>query len=240
MRLVVVNPNTSESSTEAFVELAEAAASPGTTITGATGPFGVDLMRRPAELAIGVHAMLEAVAARIDDHDAVIIAAFGDYGAEAAADLFRKPVMTIAEAVFSTVRLARCRYSILAPAPAFSALLGKLPAAYGAQDSFIGIHAVRAAPSDPDYPEKARAALEALLAADHPGAVIPVGPPLSAIVDTLRGASSVPLLEGVTCAVRLCETVLSLGLSGPWPGTPTSSAKTVSGGAPPLARLLAQ
>ena len=107
MRLVVVNPNTSESSTEAFVELAEAAASPGTTITGATGPFGVDLMRRPAELAIGVHAMLEAVAARIDDHDAVIIAAFGDYGAEAAADLFRKPVMTIAAAVTRSSRPPR-------------------------------------------------------------------------------------------------------------------------------------
>lgn len=240
MRLVVVNPNTSEPSTRAFVALAEAAASPETIVTGATGPFGVNLMRRPAELAIGVHAMLEAVAEHIDDHDAVIVAAFGDYGAAEAADLFCKPVMTLADAAFSAIRLARCRYSILAPAPPFTTLLGKLPAAYGVEDGFIGIHAVQAAPPDPDYAENAHAALATLLAADDPGAVVLVGPPLSAIADSLRDASAVPLLEGVTCAVRLCEAVLSLGLGGPWPGAPASSATTVSGLAPPLARLLSR
>ena len=240
MRLMVVNPNTSESSTRAFVDLAEAAASPGTTISGATGPFGVDLMRRPAELAIGIHAMLEAVAARVDDHDAVIVAAFGDYGAAEAVDLFRKPVMTIADAVFAAVRLARCRYSILAPAPSFSAMLARLPGTYGVEDGFIGVHAVQAAPSDPTYPEKAHAALRALLAADNPDAVALVGPPLSAIAELLRRDSTAPLLEGVTCAVRLCEAVLSLGLAGPWPGAPETSATTVSGLAPPLARLLSR
>lgn len=240
MRLLIVNPNTSVPSTQAFVALAETAASAGTTVTGATGPFGVDLMRRPAELAIGIHAMLEAVAERINDHDAVIVAAFGDYGAAEAADLFRKPVMTIADAVFSAIRLARCRFSILAPAPPFTALLGKMPAAYGVEDAFIGIHPVQAAPSDTDYPEQAQAALAALLASDDPGAVVLVGPPLSAIANSLRNRSAVPLLEGVTCAVRLSEAVMSLGLAGPWPGAPVGSATTVSGLAPPLAGLLSR
>jgi Asp/Glu/hydantoin racemase len=205
MRLLLVNPNISIASTEAFLALAGAAASPATSITGVAGRFGVDLMSRPAELAIGIHAMLDVVADRIDEHDALIIAAFGDYGADAAASLFRKPIMTLADAAFAAVRLSRCRYSILAPAPGFETLMAALPPHYGAAETLIAVRSVNAKPADAGYADAVDRALEETVAADAPDAVLMVGPPLAPHVARLRDAFPVQLIEGVSCAVRLTE-----------------------------------
>ncbi|MEO1200932.1 MAG: aspartate/glutamate racemase family protein [Pseudomonadota bacterium] len=207
MRILIVNPNTSRPSTDTFVSLAKAAASPSTEIRGATGGFGVELMRRPAELAIGVHAMLDAVAEHGNDCDAVIIAAFGDYGAAAAADLFKRPVMTLADAAFAAVRLARRRYAILTPGPGFGSLIGSIVPNYGASDTLVGIGEVTVPPNSPGYADHACQALDALVSAHAPECVMLVGPPLAAHVELLRQSSAIPLIEAVSCAVRLTEAI---------------------------------
>lgn len=237
MRIAVVNPNTAEASTESFVALAQQSASPGTEIVGATGRFGVDLMRRPSELAIGVHAMLDAAAAIDPRPDAMIVAAFGDYGADAAADLFGCPVMTLADAAFAALRLSRGRYAMLLPGPGFADLMRPLPGRHGAADGLAGMREVAAAPGGPGYTEAAQAALEALIGESEPGTVLLVGPPLAACATRLRAGSTVPLIEGVGCAVALCEALLRLGIAGQ-PGATGGKAPRSKGLSAPLAALL--
>lgn len=237
MRIAVVNPNIAKASTESFVALAERSASPGTEIIGATGRFGVDLMRRPAELAIGVHAMLDAAAAIDPPPDAIVIAAFGDYGADAAADLFGCPVMTLADAAFASLRLSRARYAMLLPAPGFADLMRPLPARHGATDGMAGMREVAAAPGSTDYADAAEAALGRLIAESDPGTVLLVGPPLAACAERLRASTSVPLVEGVGCAVALCEALLRLGITGR-PEAPGGKAPHSMGLSAPLAALL--
>lgn len=237
MRILIVNPNTSMASTDAFVSLARAAASGSTEIRGATGKFGVELMRRPAELAIGVHAMLDAAADHEHDCDAIIIAAFGDYGAAAAADLFKRPVMTLADAAFAAVRLARCRYAILTPAPGFRSLIESMVPEYGASSTLVGIGEVSAAPNSPDYVDHARQALEDLVSAHAPECVMLVGPPLAAHFEHLRQSTTIPVIEGVACAVRLTE-ALAPFLPARLPPSGKGSGARVAGLSSHLADLL--
>ncbi len=238
MRLLLVNPNTSTAATDAFVGLARAAAGPGTSITGVSGAFGARLMRTAAETAIGSHAALEAIAAHVDGHDAVIVAAFGDYGVSAARALFDVPVIGIADAAFGALRLSGARFAILTVAAPVLAALAQTVADNGLAAKLTGLHVPDAAPGDPNYGAAAAAAIAALIARDRPDAVLAVGPPLAEVMGELRAAAGVPVIEGVACAVVLAEAMVKLGFRRP-PGQ-KGNPENYTGLSPALMAALAR
>jgi allantoin racemase len=240
MRIVLVNPNTSAAATEAFLALARAAAGAGTEIVGATGRFGARLMRNPAETAIGVHAALEAIAENVEGCDAVIIAAFGDYGVTAGRALFDVPIIGIADAAFAALRLAGARFAILTVNAAVAPLIAKAAADAGLGDRLAGIGFPEAAPGSPQYPAAAAAAAKALVAKDRPDAILAAGPPLAPLVSALGESAGVPVIEGVSCAVALAEAMGRVGMKARGAAGDAGDISVFSGLSPKLTAALAR
>ena len=116
MRILVINPNISESVTALIAAEARPrrAASPGTVILPATAPFGVAYIETESEAAIGAYAAMILYAEHGTDCDAVVIAAFGDPGLPAVREIAPVPVVGIAEAAFVAAGELGARFSIVA------------------------------------------------------------------------------------------------------------------------------
>ena len=98
MKILVINPNTSESVTEKVRSVALKTAGPNTELEFVTAPKGVPYIATRAEAIFGGHAALEILAEREPEFDAAIIAAFGDPGLGAAREMMAIPVVGLAEA----------------------------------------------------------------------------------------------------------------------------------------------
>ena len=102
MRLLVVNPNISPGATARIRAVADAAARPGERVVTVPAAFGPELIVTEADTARGAQGVLAAVAEHGADVDGVVLASFGDTGAEA---LRRArpglPVIGIAGAAFA-------------------------------------------------------------------------------------------------------------------------------------------
>ena len=114
MRLLVINPNISESVTRLIEAEAVRAASADTEIVARTASIGVAYIETRSEAAIGAYAALNMVAEHHHDCHAVIIAAFGDPGVPAVREIVDVPVVGISEAAFVTACLLGHRFSIIA------------------------------------------------------------------------------------------------------------------------------
>ena len=240
MRILLVNPNTSTEATAAFLALARAAADPGTEIVGATGRFGARLMRNPAETAIGVHAALEAIAENIDGCDAVIVAAFGDYGVSAGRALFDIPLFGIADAAFAALRLAGTRFAVLTVSAAVVPTITRAVAESGLSERMTSMGFPAAAPGSAQYGASAIEAAKALVAKDRPEAILAAGPPLAPLVGSLREAVGVPVIEGVSCAVALAQAMGKLGFRARAASGEAGDMANFSGLSPRLTAALAR
>ena len=114
MKILVINPNISESVTALIAAEARRAASSGTVIVPATAPFGVAYIETESEAAIGGYAAMILFAEHGRDCDAVVIAAFGDPGLPAVREIAPVPVVGIAEAAFLAAGELGTRFSIVA------------------------------------------------------------------------------------------------------------------------------
>ena len=120
MKLLVLNPNTSESVTERIAAAARAAASPGTEIVPMTAQWGVPYIVTRAEAAIATCAALEVMAEHVDGHDAIVLAAFGDPGLDAARELMPVPVIGLSEGSMLTACMLARRFSLVSISPDFT------------------------------------------------------------------------------------------------------------------------
>ena len=99
MRLLVANPNTSETMTEGLARTARAAAGPGVEILARTAPRGFPYISTLVEAQVSGVIAMEMIAAEADGIDAAVIAAFGDPGLKAAKQLFDMPIIGMAEII---------------------------------------------------------------------------------------------------------------------------------------------
>ncbi|MCC6791184.1 MAG: hypothetical protein IT336_05840 [Thermomicrobiales bacterium] len=81
MRILVVNPNTSDAMTASIAQAARAVAARGGTVVDYVGaPFGPRSIEGHAEEAIAAAATVEVIARERDEYDAFVVACFGDPG----------------------------------------------------------------------------------------------------------------------------------------------------------------
>src|SRR5437867_7676034 len=115
MKLMIVNPNSSETVTGAIMESARRGASPGTELIGVTTKGGT----RNIDSAVGdylsgaymLRTGLEAV--RLQRPDALVLAGFGRVGIDALKEALDLPVVSIAEASMALACLLGHRFSTL-------------------------------------------------------------------------------------------------------------------------------
>ena len=242
-RILLANPNTSESVTERIAAVARAAARAGTAVEAVTANEGVPYIATRAEAVIGAKAALDLLAAHADGYDAAIIAAFGDPGLGGARELLPIPVIGLAEAAMLTSCMLGRRFAIVS----FSATLGpwyrECVEYHGLSGRLAGIRLLEGAFRDIGSVQEEKEDLLVELsrrAVDEDGAdvIILAGAPLAGLAEKTAHRIPVPVVDGVVAAVRQAEVLAALKPRKATAGSFRRPApKPVKGLSQPLTRL---
>jgi Asp/Glu/hydantoin racemase len=215
MRLLLLNPNTTQTVTDRLAHVAREAASPGTEIVALTAPRGVPYIVSRAEAVIGGGVALEMLAEHHDGFDAAILAAFGDPGLGGARELFPLPVVGLAEAGMLTARMLGRSFSVVSFARGFEPWYRECVAWHGLtsrcasirclEDDFASLETVQQEHGAHLVALAARAVEE-----DGADVVVLAGAPLAGLAAAVRLRIPVPVIDCVAAAVRQAETLVSL------------------------------
>lgn len=244
MRLLVVNPNTSQEMTAAIERAATASAGPGCTVEAVRATAGPRSIEGAFDEAASVMGTLEWVLRR-DDVDGYVFACFSAHPAiDAARELTRKPAVGIAEAGMALASLLGHRFSIVTTSARWKPLLEDAVRKYGYESRCASVRASGLAVLDLDAlpHEQVVDTLvgEAQRAVRDDGAeVIVLGCAGMADLEArLRAALDVPIVEAVAAGVTLVASLVRLGLGtskvGAYRPVPP---REVDGLAPPFRRV---
>lgn len=218
-RLLVVNPNTTASMTDAIAIVARAAASRGTEIVARNPARGPAAIEGPADQAACLEPLLEEIAKGARDGcDATVIACFDDPGVAAARALVAGPVLGIAEAAMHAASMVASRWGVVTTVEPAVATIEDQVRRYGAERACVGVRAADVKVLALEHPSAAtrRRVLDAATAlVEQRGAeAIVLGcAGMSSVRDEISSTLNVPAIDGVACAVRLVESLLALGLA---------------------------
>ncbi len=242
MRILIVNPNTTVSMTEKAAEAARAVAAPGTTILAATSRMGPASIEGHYDGAIAVPGMLAEIrAAEADGIDAAIVACFDDTGSMRPAPWPAFPSSGFASRRVTTASFLAHRFTVVTTLERSRVLLEDLTRHYG----MGGRAKVRAA----DIPVleledaasgalgKLSAQIEAALAEDGAEAIVLGCAGMADLAGKLQATYGVPVIDGVSAAVKLAEGLVSQRLTSSKRGSyaaplPKAYAGAMAGFAP--------
>lgn len=218
MRILVVNVNTTVSMTETIATQARAVAGPDTEIVGLTPFFGPASVEGNFESYLAAVAVMDRVVSYTEPYDAVIQAGFGEHGREGLQELLDVPVIDITEAAAHTACLLGHRYGVVTTLDrAVPQIEDRLRLA-GLDSRCAGVRA--SGLSVLQLEEDADAAVAAIVeqakrAVVEDGAeVLCLGcGGMAGLDEAVRQATNVPVVDGVTAAVLLAESLVRLGLS---------------------------
>lgn len=244
MRLLIVNPNISQSVTDLIEAEARRSLSPGTELTMRTAPFGVAYIETRAEAAVGAFAVLNELAEHHAGHDAAVVAAFGDPGLAAAREILPIPVVGMTEAALMSAAMLGGRFSIIAISRRIRAWYRETVDMHGLGGRLASIRCLdEALPNigtvQTDKGEQLFALCEAAVREDGADVLIIAGAPLAGLARTLADRIPVPVVDGVSSAVRHAESLATLAPRGATAGSyAPPPVKDWAGLSPALGRLI--
>ncbi|MGJ7459829.1 aspartate/glutamate racemase family protein [Halomonas sp. MA07-2] len=218
MHIRVINPNTTVGMTATIGDAARRIAAPGTRITAlepSNGPVSIESHFDEAISAVGV--LDEVLAGEHEQVDAYVIACFGDPGLLAARELTRAPVIGIAEAAFHMATLISTRFSIVTTLGRTGIIAEHLLEQYGFRHHCRRVRAAEIPVLDLEADADAalaRITEECKRARDEDGigAIVLGCGGMADLTDTISLELGLPVVEGVTAAVKLAEALVGLGL----------------------------
>lgn len=218
MKLRVINPNTTQAMTDTIGQAARRVAGPGTLIVAsqpASGPVSIESHFDEAVAAIGVAE--EVLAGEREGTDAYVIACFGDPGLWSARELTRAPVIGIAEAAFHMAALIATRFSVVTTLGRTCVIAEHLLAQYGFEHQCRRVRAAEIPVLDLEHDPDAslRKIIEESLRAkeeDGVGVIVLGCGGMADLTEEISRAVGLPVVEGVTAAVKLAESLVQLGL----------------------------
>jgi allantoin racemase len=224
LRILLGNPNTTAAITETMATVARGVAASGTEIKAATAPSGARVIGTRTEMVIGEYASLNLMAAESADCDAAIIGASIDSAVRAVREMLTIPVVGITEAALHTACLLGGKFGLVAMSARSAIVTREMVEAYGLTARMAGIVPVATTPAqfvaDPDAAFASLAdAANTLVERDMADVVVLVGAVMAGIPPRIQDRVSVPVIEGVTCAVLLAESLVRLKIAKPRGGS---------------------
>lgn len=218
MRILVINPNTSEEMTRDIGEQARRYARPGTEIEAISPAWGPRSIEGHYEEELAAVAMLQTLETRASEFDGVVVACYGDPGLYAAREICPVPVVGIAEASMLMACNVAHTFSIVTVLPRVIPMLQDVVRRVGLESRCASVRgtplSVLACERDPSAAgrEIVIAARQAI--ADDGAEAICLGcagmGPLDRLVAEQVG---VPVIDGVAAAIKTIEGVLEYGLA---------------------------
>ncbi|MDW3221527.1 MAG: aspartate/glutamate racemase family protein [Paracoccaceae bacterium] len=140
MKILLLNPNMTQSMTDNMAAIARATVGDLAQIHPVTATRGFPYIASRAEAQIAGNIVLEMIAEHSGDVDAVIIAAFGDPGLSGARDLFDMPIVGMAEAAIMTAGLLGETFAVVTFSPLMNRWYADCVAQTGLASRFRGVH----------------------------------------------------------------------------------------------------
>ncbi|MEO0668244.1 MAG: aspartate/glutamate racemase family protein [Pseudomonadota bacterium] len=207
MRLLIVNPNTSLSATRRIANAAEAVAQPGDDFVARPAAFGPDLIVTPEHAIEAARGVVETVRRHPGKPDGIVLASFGDTGAEEVRALWPDiPVIGIAEAAFATALQIGGRFSIVTFAPEVAHPLRQKAIEHHAGDALLHVASLQE-PVNGDPAEMAEVLAEPLAelcrtcAQDGAASIVMGGGPLAGLASRIALNCPVPVIDGTQEAI---------------------------------------
>ncbi|ACC74083.1 aspartate/glutamate racemase family protein [Paraburkholderia phymatum] len=215
MKILVINPNISESVSTLIQAEAQRSASTGTEIAIATAPFGVAYIETRFEALVGAYASACVAAERHGTYDGVVIAAFGDPGLQGIKELIDVPVVGLTESSLVTAAMLGQRFSIVAISSRIKAwyretvershLASRLASIRALDEPLRDIGSVQQ-----DYAGRLKALCNEVVEVDGADVIIIAGAPLAGLAREIRNELPVPVVDGVSSAITQLEGLIRL------------------------------
>ena len=219
MKLLVVNPNSSETVTAAIMASARRAAGTGTELVAVTTKGGT----RNIDSAFGdylsgaymLRTCLEAV--RLHQPHGVVLAGFGRVGIDALKEALDLPVVSIAEASMAVACLLGHRFTTLTMLEQFVPYQQDLVRLYGFEARCASVRAINVNVEEcvtnrEETLRQLQAQIQRIVAEDRAEVVILACAGLCGYDGELSRASGIPVLDPVAVAVKVAEGLVGLGL----------------------------
>ncbi|MEK2608818.1 aspartate/glutamate racemase family protein [Pseudomonas shirazensis] len=218
MRILIVNVNTTAAITEAIAEQARSVAAPGTEIVGLTPYFGAESVEGNFESYLAAIAVMDRVLAYDQPYDAVIQAGYGEHGREGLQELLDVPVVDITDAAASTAMYLGHAYSVVTTLDRTVPLIEDRLKLSGLYDRCASVRASGLAVLELE--ENPQRAVDAIVeqaeraVREDKAEVICLGcGGMAGLDEQIRQRTGVPVVDGVSAAVTIAESLVRLGLS---------------------------
>jgi Asp/Glu/hydantoin racemase len=215
MRLLIINPNTSQGVTSRIREAANAAALPGDSFTTLCPAFGPDLIVTQADADCASRAVTETVKAYDAPCDGIVLASFGNTGAEEVRALRPDiPVIGIASAAFAIAAALGGPFGIVTFGHSLVAGLRTKAEEAGLGGQLLGTAAVDTDDFGDPGTVQTRYAWEIgqLCSQMHlrgASCIVMGGGPLAGMAARLAPECAVPVIDGTQGAINILRTVVT-------------------------------
>lgn len=216
MRLLVINPNTTESMTDKIRTAASSAAAPGTEIIAVNPMSGPPSIEGHFDAAFAVPGVIDEIR-KAGPVDATVIACFDDTGLDAARCIGEAPVIGIGEAAYHMASLVAQRFSVITTLSRSVPIIEHNLDRYGLARRCSRVRATDVAVLElesPDSPARERISLEIARAIEEDAAeAIVLGcAGMADLAAMLAARHDLPVIDGVVAAVKMAEGLAGLGL----------------------------
>jgi allantoin racemase len=232
MRINIVNPNTTRSMTVKIAAAARAAAAPGTEVAAVQPDEGPPSIEGYLDEALSVPGLLAEIVkgerAGVGGH---VIACFDDTGLDAARVIARAPVVGIGEAACHLATLVAGRFAVVTTLSRSVPAIEHNLVRYGLAPRCARVRASEVPVLDLDEPgsparRRIAAEIEAAIREDRAEAIVLGCAGMADLAADLSVEFGVPVVEGVSAAVKLIEALAALGIA----------TSKIGGYAPPRAK----
>ncbi len=113
MKILLINPNTTQHVTQRAVESARSIASPDTVIEGVTGHFGAEIISSLCDNAVGTYCAMELAAKHSKGFDAILLAVSFDTGLYELRELLSIPIAGMTESALRNSKKFGHKFSLI-------------------------------------------------------------------------------------------------------------------------------
>ncbi|MGF1517593.1 MAG: aspartate/glutamate racemase family protein [Nodosilinea sp.] len=218
MKIQVINPNTTADMTAKIGAAARQVAAPGTDLVVCNPTMGPVSIEGHYDEALSVLGVLDEVrrgeAAGMQGY---VIACFGDPGLRAARELAQGPVVGIAEAAMHLASLVAPQFSIVTTLSRTRGIAQHLVATYGMERHCVSVRATDIPVLDLEHNgagvyQQIVQECQRAIAQDGAEVIVLGCGGMADLTADLAAELGVPVIEGVTAAVKLVESLGGLGL----------------------------
>jgi allantoin racemase len=218
MKLLIVNPNSTDSMTAKIAGCGRRFAAPSTVINAVNPSDSPRSIEGYYDEAMSLRGLLEEIGkGERDGYHGFVIACFDDSGLAASREIATGPVLGICEAGMHAASMLAARFSVVTTLPRSVPIIEDLALLYGMQRKCRRVRAadipvLALEDEDGEARQKVLAEIRKAVCEDGSEAIVLGCAGMADLTAWLSQEAGVPVIDGVVCAVKMLEALIGAGL----------------------------